>query len=318
MVTDSLGVQPSIGIDVFALFRLLWRRKLLIAGVVAMCIVGTIVRLQLSVFQYSAELRVTPVQADSSSMMSNLSGLASLAGVSLPKNQTVSPFGLYVESLKGREIANRMSRDPEIMKVVFEDQWDSANRTWKQPAVSLNVTARRFVKGVLGLPVAVWGPPAGEDLYLFMLDSVEVTEDQKRNIVTMKFYHKNKQFAGRFLERLHQISDQALRERTLARASTYVTYLERRIALTTVGEHRVALADALGTQERLLMMASSNAPFAAEPFGSILLSAAPEKPRPAKMLIYGALLGIAFGILAALFAENRLIWIRKFRGDSDH
>ena len=317
MAAGSPGEHPAVGIDLFTLLRVLWRRKLLVVMVLAACVGITIVRLQLSVFQYSAELRVTPVQADSNSMMSNLSGLASLAGVSLPKNQAVSPFGLYVESLRGREIANRLSRDPEIMKVIFADQWDSANGAWKQPRASLNVTARRLLKRMLGLPVMAWAPPAGEDLHRYMVDFVEVTEDQKRNIVTIRFYHKDRQFAGMFVQRLHQVSDQILRQRTLARATTYVTYLERRIGSTSIGEHRVALADALGAQERLLMMASSSAPFAAEPFGSVLMSAAPEKPRPAKMLALGGALGIALGILAALLAENRVALIGQFRSDHE-
>ena len=295
----------QFGLNMEDLFRLLWRRKLVLVAAVAACVVAALLYLHFATYRYTAVLQVVPAQTDSGRMPSGVAGLASLVGVSLPGSQAAASFGLYQESLTGRTVADVISRDQQLMKKIFPSRWDTNTNQWKLEKGPVGQAADS-IKAVLGIPVY---PPAAvnaEDLQRFIAANLRIKENERRSILTLEFRHAEPEIATTMLLRLHATADSLLRERVLLRSSSYINYIEKKLGVVTVAEHRLALAQMLSEQEQVQMVASSGLPFAASPFGETSVSARPTDPNPAFVLAISVVTGLFVGFLLIFLSSN--IW----------
>lgn len=283
--------------DLVDLMLQLWRDRLLVALVAALSVLAMIVYLNVATPRYTATLLVTPAQSSGSGLSSslrNLGGLASLAGVQLPQDGSSLAFLKYGENLQSRVAAERLAADPALMQQIFAAEWNTREKRWEKPA-SLPRTIVNGVKSMLGLWVQPWSEPGAARLQEYLERNVQVVQDQKRPLVTILFEHRDPAFAGQFLERLHAEVDDDLRDRGLARTGSNIAYITRKLEVVTVAEHRIALTEALGEQERARMTAESGAPFAAEPVSKVSVSFRPSFPRPTLFLAGALFLGLLLG-----------------------
>lgn len=79
----------------------------------------------------------------------------------------------------------------------------------------------------------------------------------------MQYEHPGRAFGPYFLERIHELTDEHIRRKLRADAARRVAYLQKAIGETKNPEHRRALTTLLLEQERLLMLASIESPYAA-------------------------------------------------------
>jgi capsular polysaccharide biosynthesis protein len=287
---------------------LVWKRRYLVifAGIVS-SLVGLLF-VHLSTFEYSANLKVTPVQRINGSTldggMGGLRGLASLAGISLPGSQDGQSFDLYLESYQSRELAEELLTHPEITTRVFASEWDPLKKEWHEPKVSAK-PLRRIIKSILGMPSFPWEPPNGARLQEYLQNTIKIKRDQKTPIVTISIEHWDKDFALRLLNAAHEAVDLNLRRKALTRVNDNISYLTGKLAVTVVSEHRMAIAGALSEQEKLRMMTSSSTPFVAEPFGRAVTSIRPVKPKPIRDIFVAGLSGVLLGGFIALLLGFR-------------
>jgi len=305
---NQAAPHPSLNrfdeINLVELAQKVLARWPIIVSCMAFALLAGVLSLRYAVYTYTAELKVTPVQAavqNPLSSLGQLSGLASLVGVSLPRSDA-PPFFLYVESVASRPVADELAMDSELMKVIFRGEWDAqANRFVERTGWMESMTNK--VKALLGLPVFPWTPPDGARLQLHLRDWVQVVEDTRKPIVTLRYEHQNPIFAVDFLKALDRTIDSQLRRKTLARVNENIDYLSQQLTTVRLAEHRQAIIGMLSEQEKNKMMASSNAPVAAETVSGPTSSFRPTKPRQF-LVIAGALFaGLLLGTIAALFWE---------------
>src|SRR6476659_1590652 len=86
--------------------RKLRARWLIIAAFMVICSAAGLLTLHLVTYTYAAVLKITPVQstAQTSPSLRQLTGLAALAGLSVPSGQEGTLFFLYVESVTSRAV----------------------------------------------------------------------------------------------------------------------------------------------------------------------------------------------------------------------
>lgn len=282
------------------LSRVLLNRWRLMAMVMASVFLFSVIYLHLITYRYTAVLQVTPTQSQSGS--SQLSGLASIAGINLSQGQSVAPFVLYTENARSRAVAARLTENLELMKVVFGDQWNPNKEQWQAPD-GIVQSIMTLIKRALGIPIRPWQPPGPADMERYLRENVALSTDISDPIATFVFRHPDPQFAKRFLEEVHATSDKVVRERTLERTRKYIGYLSEKLGAVSVAEHRQALAESLAEQERVNMMASSDVDFAAEPFGEAAVSAAPNSPNPWLVLGLALFVGVLMGGLSIAVVE---------------
>ena len=209
-------------------------------------------------------------------------------------------FMLYQNGLYSRDVANDLSKRQDIMRKAFYHQWDSASQQWAQPSPFVSTTVA-LMKGALGIPVRAWEPPDGALLQEYIIDNVKLDVDPQKPIVTITFRHQDPQFAVEFLNALDRTVDEKLRQDALERANQYVNFLSDQLKSVTNTDVREALVSTLADQEKIKMMASATAPYAAQPFGLPSASRKPTNPNPILVLVAAAFAGLLLAIIAAFW-----------------
>jgi hypothetical protein len=262
--------------------------------------------------QYTSELKVSPVQAEAGGLMRRLGGLASLAGVGgLGKADAATPFDLYLEAYFAPEVAERLAEDPALLRGAFWKEWRDGR--WTEPRSAIG-DAVLGLKRALGAPVTPWREPDAGRFGEWLIENVAVNRSNRSAIVTVSLEHPDPAFARDLLARLHREADRTVRAKTLDRTAGTVAYLERKLGEVLLAEHREALAQALGEQERSRMMASvQGVAFAAEQFGAPRSTSEPTSPRAVVTLGAGLIAGLLLGVLAAIGWHVAAAW-RRDRG----
>ncbi len=288
-------------LDLAALARQLWAAKWWLLLLVAAAIGLAALYLNLATYRYTAQLKVTAVEQAGASPVSGLAGLGSIVGVDIGLDQG-SQFALFAEAVTSEAVADVLARDEELMRQVFSAHWDAERGMWREPPSPVRA-ATRPVKALLGLPDRPWERPDGADLREHLQARLSVDENRKKAITTLSYAHRDPAFARMLVERVARAADDFLRAKSLARSHDYVAYLEARLAETPTAEFRLFLAQALTSYENMRMMASADAPFAAEPFGPATVSQRPTSPQPVVVLgsavIAAVLLWAALVLLVA-------------------
>ncbi|MBW7835275.1 MAG: hypothetical protein H3C28_01360 [Sphingomonadales bacterium] len=278
----------------------LWKNKSILLFSIFSILLLSILYLHIATYKYTAEIKIYPVQSPSGNGISRqLGGLASLAGVNLQNSQQGSPFELYSEEIYSREIANILSADHKLMRVIYRSEWDPETSQWKHPKGILSSLIAPL-KAILGVPSREWQAPNGARLQDYIKANVKLEENPRKSTVTINYTNPDPQFAVRFVNTLHKATDERLRQRALERSTKYINYLSNKLQSTTVTEYRAALVAILSDQEKLSMIASSNVPYAAESLGSAIASLKPTQPRPHLVLMAGVSIGLIVGILIVL------------------
>ena len=253
-------------------------------------------------YSYDIQMQVTPAQRNGDSGIGAGGGLAGLANLALPSLQTGSDFRLYIDTLKSRNIADELAKNPAIMRGFFGYEWNETTQSWQEPVSTRTIDkVKKYVESLLGFPSVPWQPPDGETLLGAIGYYVTVQEDPRRPyIAKIVMNYPDRQFAIQFLTELHRAADNELRQRAIQRTTEYIAYLSDMLSKVTLVEHRIALAQALSEQEKSAMIAKSGSAFAAELFERPWASSYPSSPKPVQSLIKGAFFGGLIGSILAL------------------
>lgn len=291
----------SAPLDLADLARQLWAGRWWLILFLAVGLGAAALYLHLATYRYTATLQVTAVEKAGTNPVSGLAGLGSIVGIEIGPDSG-SQFGLFGEAVKSEAVARVLARDEELMRKVFSADWDAERGVWREPPSPVRGVTRPL-KALLGIPDRPWEKPDGADLREHLRTRLGVDENRKKAITTLSYAHRDPEFARQLLEKAARAADDFLRAKSLARSRDYVAYLEQRLAETSTAEYRLSLAQALMTYENMRMMASADAPFAAEPFGPATVSKRPTSPQPLVVLgsaVLGAVLLWAALVLLVL------------------
>ncbi len=304
------GPSPSaeIGIDEIEIGELLQTIKRgwkLIVLCVAGCLLLGLFYLHVATYRYAITMQVTPASGGSTMGMSGkLGSLAEMAGVNLPTNPGQLSFDLYIEGLTSRQAATLLSKDKALMQHIFASEWNPDLERWVEPT-GVVPSLKKLVRTIIGAPSLKWSPPDAGRLQLYLGKTIDIAKDKESPIVVISLLNSDPVMGSQLMKQLHEEVDSYLRERMVVRASTYVAYLQDKIARTNVQEYRIALANALAEQEKMKMMASSSLPFAAEPFGDPEATIKPVSPNAVLVLAIALFAGFGVGILLAFIIGYR-------------
>jgi hypothetical protein len=280
--------------------RLWW-----IAAAVAVFLLLAVFYLRTADYTYTGTFRVVPAPGSNreSSNLGALTTLATLTGATL-ETIPVTPFRLYLEGIYTRQIAAQLARDPAVMRHVFADEWDATTGVWREPS-GLGHSLGNIVARITDQRTAGWTAPDAARLQEWINANIKIDQTPKTPVVTLVITDSDPQFARSFLIRLHRDADEWVRTRSLRRTAANIAYLDRRLPGIVQADHREAIIATLGDQQQRTMTAKNPAPFAAEPFGTAVVSAKPTAPRQLPVLIIAMLFGVIIGVALALLIPRR-------------
>lgn len=264
--------------DLVALVRVGWRYKLLVCAITLLCGVGTAIVMLVTKPIYRASVAVTQVRDSNiagglgSGIMSQLGGLASIAGLSLggaDENRTAQAV------LKSRHLAEVFVKQNDLLPVLFEGSRTTPS-LWK--------AVQRF-QGIL-----------------------RIADDVRQGKTTISIDWEDPVVAAQWANDYVGLANEMLRSRARDESTRNIAYLNEQVSKTSVLELQRVMYNLIEMETKTLMLANGRTDYA---FAVIDPAVAPElriSPKRTLMTITGLIGG---GVLGLLVAVGLDFWRRR-------
>lgn len=292
-------------VDVAGVLRWIVRQWLFMLGGALLGLVLGLVYLRVATYTYTVTMKVTPVGSPQTASSGRLSQLANIAGVNIGGlTGGEGNFEIFLDGLTSRRTATAMSTDVDLLRRLFPDEWSPETRSWQRPATLANM-AKDLGDTLIGRETPPYTGPTPADVENRLGRIVKVAEGQDSMISTVTVNVEDPEFGKELLAFLSDASNADLRDRSKARSEAYIAYLEQAVAETTVAEQRAAYVQILSDQAKVLMIAGSGLPYAADRLEPPFASRRPTLPNPILILLLGLIGGSLLGLLAAAGLARR-------------
>jgi len=232
--------------------------------------------------EYQASTVLSPVAQDSSSLggagslLSQYSGIASLAGISLPGSKEKEEA---IAVLQSELLTENYIREKDLLPVLFYKDWNDRTGTWR----------------VRGAKV----PTLWEGNRLFRRD-IRGVEEGKDGLVTLTIRWKDPKLAAMWANDLVKRTNEYLRNQAIKEAERDITYLNDQAAKTNVIEVRNAIYSLLQAQIKQEMIARGRDEYALKVVDPAFVPEKPSSPGPVLLSILGFGLGCTAAFLIVL------------------
>jgi uncharacterized protein involved in exopolysaccharide biosynthesis len=256
-------------LNVAALFGVLWRYKLAVLAVTALCALASVWVAMTTPFVYRAEVVVTPVSPvdgnAANGLASRLGGLASIAGISLPSGGNGQNFQAV---LKSRYLTQRFIESRNLAPAILAGA-ARAGSSW--------LAVDKFRANVMN-----------------------IRQEKENGTTTVSIQWKHPDRAAEWANAYVALANEILRARALDESSRNIKFLNEQISRTQVVEIQRVLYSLVENETKNNMLASTREEYA---FSVIDPAVAPEErvwPRRTLIVATGIALGGLLGGLLAL------------------
>jgi uncharacterized protein involved in exopolysaccharide biosynthesis len=305
------GSDGEDEIDLLELWRVVWKRRRLIARIV---LAGVLLTAVVSLFMtniYQSEAVITPVETKSggggmSALMSQMGGMGGLIG--LPESSSTVEIGLLLES---KVLRKKVIQDYHLLPVLFPKQWDEKKKMWKKKdsGWSLNPlfwisklmaaakpADKKKTKKIEGIPDEMDGLRALDKL-------VQINKNMKDNFITISVQFDDPEIAaalvGYFLAALND--HMSLETRRVATINK--KYLEEQLVYTTDPFIQQKIYIMIAQQIETSMMAAVKENFAFKIIDPPVVPDKKIKPKRAQMVVLSFVVFLFLAVFVVFILE---------------
>lgn len=273
MNQSALNDAGSAEFDLRTLALLLWRRKLLVVGVVALTVSVTLIASLFMTPVYRAAVVALPAEVDTgglaslSSALGQLGGLATLAGIDFGSSGTNVEESLAV--LRSREFTEAFITEEGLMPELF------GNRKFggKEPT------------------------PARAYRY-FDREIRAIGRDTRSGLITVQIEWRDPALAAAWANRLVERLNAEMRARAIAKTNASVGFLERELAATSIVDTRAAISRLMEAQINQRMLANVTEEYALRVVDRAMPPDEDDPVRPRRLFL--AVISAAVGFLISV------------------
>lgn len=235
-------------VDLLAVLGMLSQYKLVLFAAFMLTTVAAFGGAMLLEPRYRAEIVVMPTTLDSgpqaqlTSMIGNLGGLASLAGVDLGGAADGDWRQQNIAFLGSRQYGQRFIEKHDLMPELYADDWDAESGEWTLPPQdepTLWDAYNRFDEGIRN-----------------------IEQDDSTGLITISLTWKDREQATRWANNLIRDANELIRERDVEQAQRSIEYLEQEADSTNVIELRQAIYRLMQEQINKIMLANVRSEYA--------------------------------------------------------
>jgi len=272
-------------LDLFELARVLWVGKWRIALVTIVFAVAALIYILNARHLFQADsVLMQSSQKGISGGLSQLGGLASLAGIRIP-SESNSEFPLAV--LRSRDFAAQFVEAANIDAALVSEGF-------LKPRPAIEAAAHDSISDATGY---------------FRDQILTISEDKKQGLVTVSMKWTQPDVAAIWANEFVALLNDRLRARAMEEAEQNVSYLRQVLSESNVSALQQSIGRVLEEEMQKLLLAKANGEYA---FRVIDRAVAPKErtsPRTVFILFLGTLLGFALGVTVVLVPH--LVTIRR-------
>ena len=274
------GDEIDLRIDLRELFNVILKGKKLIISITSVVAICSIVFALTLPNYYSSESILVPRDSEKSSGLSQYSGLASMAGISLPQSGGTSVFEV-MEIIKSREFVKHLMTFENVMPSIM------AVKSYNSASQELY-----FDPEIYNAKTKIWTRKPGEnqgiepsyiEVHKVYLEMLSISHEQRTGLISIMIEHKSPIFAKNFLALIIREANALNRKIDIDNSSKALSYLKKELSKTSLVEIKQSIYLLIETQLETRMMASIHDEYS-------LISLEPpfipeEKSRPGRAVI---------------------------------
>lgn len=296
-------------IDLREFLMLLWSSKSLIIGLTflaAVVSVGYSLMLP-NIYQSNTLLSAAEDSGGGiGSMLGQYSGLASIAGVSVPLSDSVSKTALALEVMRSRAFIHEFIRAHDILPALLAvDHWDETTRELKFKSDLYNVQSGKWVGQNTTSGV---NEPSIQEAVRKFRSIMSIDRDQQTNLVTVSIKHESPDVAQNWVELLVQGVNETMRKKEIKEAEESIKYLKDQAAKTVLADLDQVFFELMQSQMQRMMLAQVRREYALVTIDPAISPEVKSEPTRFVICILGSMLGAIIGVVVALLR-------RYLRGD---
>lgn len=263
--------------DLRQLLLAVWRSRRLVLALAALFgAVGAAYSFLATPWYRAEVLMVQSKDRGMDGLMSQFGGLASLAGLNLGGTDDAESMAV----LKSRGFAQGFIEARDLETVLLAHKWDSRNETWKGDEED-------------------W-PDVRDAVDYFDKKVRRVSEDRKTGVVTLAVQWRDPVLAAEWANDLAARLNDQMRTRAIAETTENVRYLKEEIATSNLVALKQPIGKLLELELQKLMLARNNEQYSYRIVDSAKVPKKPIRPQKVANIAVSVLLGLLFGVLAAV------------------
>jgi uncharacterized protein involved in exopolysaccharide biosynthesis len=278
--------------DLIELFNVLWTAKKLIILITAIFAIGSVVySLSLNNY-YKSESLFLARSASGSQGLSQYSGLAAMAGITLPSSSGEDKGAQMIELIKSRKFVKHLMTFENILpsilaaksynnstqELLFNQKlYESETKTWKNSEIPSYLKAH--------------------SAYLNMLS---IAQDKKTGFISINIEHISPFFAKDFLELIIRESNELLRKKDMDESKQGLEYLTSELSKTPFVELKESINALIEVQLETQMLAQINQDYILIEIEPPFIPEQKSKPIRTFICITGTMLGGMLSVLIVL------------------
>jgi len=279
-------------IDLAELFSIIWNKKLFISIFTSIAaLISVLYALYLpNIYTSSSLLAPTTEDNSLSSQLGSFSGLAGLAGVSLPAGN-ISNSQIAVKRIESFEFFSKyFLPNIKLEDLMAVDEWDAKNNTVVYDDSEFNSTSNEWSR-----------KPSDQKAYKEYKRALSISQEELTGLVYLSMKHKSPVVAQNWVDTIIYNINECMREIDKQDAQNSIDFLNESLKNTNSQSIKVVFAKLMESQMQTLMLASSNEAYVFKTINSPIIPEDKSSPSRALICILGTLLGGILSILIVLF-----------------
>ena len=243
-------------IDINTLLKYLWRGKyIILITTLVFSLISVFYALSIPNYYKSSALLKVAGQDSSSSIMSQYSGLASIAGISLPSNGSQNDAYLATATLKSRDFLSHLIKlDDEIVPALIATKdYDIISSNIIFDENSYDVSKNQWIRKP-SFPFKTI--PSNIEVYEKYINEVLSTSiDKQSGYISISIQHISPKFAYKFLNLIISEINALSRANDLESSKSALDYLYLEASKNSIASIDLSISNLIETQLKTQMMA---------------------------------------------------------------
>ena len=297
--TDQLNNNYDDEIDLRELFHVLWDKIFYIGAITSIFSLISIIYALMLPNIYQSQAVMMPMEANQgmSGMLGQYSGMASLAGISLP-SESGSKAQEAIARIQSLEFfSNSFLPQIKLENLMAVKKWNQASNTLIYDAGAFNSESGQWVRKVKP-PISII--PSSQEAYKDYKKIMSINEDKTTLFVKLSVKHKSPAIAQQWVEIIMEQIDQVMRDQDRQAALQSIAYLNSLAPTVNYEEIKKALASLQQEQMKRLMMVEANENYIFKVLDSPIVPEMKVKPKRSLIVILGTMLGMMLSVLGVL------------------
>ena len=297
--TDQLNNNYEDEIDLRELFHVLWDKIFYIGAITSIFSLISIIYALMLPNIYQSQAVMMPMEANQgmSGMLGQYSGMASLAGISLPSESGSKAQEAIARIQSFEFFSNSFLPHIKLENLMAVKKWNQASNTLTYDASAFNSESGQWVRKVKPPTLAI---PSSQKAYKQYQAIMSVSEDKKTSFVTLSVQHKSPVIAQQWVKIMMDQIDQVMRDQDRQTALQSIAYLNSLAPTVNYEEISKALASLQQEQMKRLMMVEANENYIFKVLDSPIVPEMKVKPKRLLIVILGSMLGMILSVLGVL------------------